>query len=77
MAEEILVERLPMYVNLGDIGSWGSQIGWARIVRDPDTGRNKIEIDLDEESSKQLGDMTEAFKLKAVGFAGIKVNNGS
>lgn len=72
MPDEVLVENLPMYVNLGEINDWNSQIGWAKVVRDSETGYNKIEITLDEDSSKQLGNMVEAFKLRAVGFAGIK-----
>lgn len=70
--EEVLVDNLPMYVNLGDIGNWSSQIGHARVTRDPETGRNKIEITLDEETSAKLGNMVDVFDLKAIGFAGIK-----
>lgn len=69
--DETLVENLPMYVNLGMIDSWNSQIGTAKILRTPE-GQNKIEIILDETSSKQLGNMVEAFELRAIGFAGIK-----
>lgn len=72
MAQEVLVENLPMHLNLGDFGRWESHIGWARVVQDTDTGQNTIEITLDEESSKRLGNMVEVFDLKAVGFAGIK-----
>lgn len=73
MAQEItLVEKLPMYVNLGDIGSWQSVIGWAQVTHDTETRLSTIKISLDEESSKVLGSMVEAFDLKAIGFAGIK-----
>lgn len=72
MADEVLVENLRVHVNLGDIHTWDSQIGWAKVVRDSETGRNKIEITLDEESSQRLGNMVDVFDLKAVGFAGIK-----
>lgn len=72
MADEVLVENLPMYVNLGDIGSWKSVIGFAKVIRDSETGQNKIEITLDEDSSTKLGNMVDVFDLKAVGFAGIK-----
>lgn len=72
MPDEVLVDNLPMYVNLGDIGNWSSQIGWAKVTRDSETGQNKIEITLDEETSAKLGNMVDVFDLKAVGFAGIK-----
>jgi hypothetical protein len=72
VADEVLVENLPMYINLGDIGDWDSQIGRAKVTRDSETGQNKIEITLDEESSNKLGNMVDAFKLRAIGFAGIK-----
>jgi hypothetical protein len=73
MAKEILVENLPMHLNLGDISNWHSHIGWAKVVHDTETGRSTIEISLDEESSKELGNMVEVFDLKAIGFAGIKL----
>lgn len=73
MADEVLVDHLAMYLNLGDMGSpYESQIGWAKVTRDSETGQNKIEITLDEESSAKLDNMVEAFSLKAIGFAGIK-----
>lgn len=72
LENEVLVDNLPMYLNLGDIGSWESQIGRAKVTRDPETGRSKIEITLDEETSTKLGDMVDVFELKAIGFAGIK-----
>jgi hypothetical protein len=72
MALEILVENLPMHLNLGDFGMWESHIGWARVVHDTETGQNTIEISLDKESSAKLGNMVDVFDLKAIGFAGIK-----
>jgi hypothetical protein len=70
-AEEVLVEQLPMYLNLGDLHNWDSQIGWAKVVRDFE-GRHRIEITLDKEASAKLGNMVDVFDLKAIGFAGIK-----
>jgi hypothetical protein len=67
-----LVENLPMLINLGGIGDWRSHIGWATVTNNPVTGCNTIEISLNEESSKELGNMVEAFDLKAIGFAGIQ-----
>jgi hypothetical protein len=72
VAEEVLVENLPMYLNLGDIGNWHSHVGHAKVFRDVETRRNRIEISLDEETSVALDNMVDAFALKAVGFAGIK-----
>lgn len=72
MADEVLVENLPMYVNLGDIGTTESVIGYAKVLRDSETGQNKIEITLDEDSSGKLGNMVDVFDLKAIGFAGTK-----
>jgi hypothetical protein len=71
--DEVLVDRLPMRVNLGMIENWRSHIGWAKIKRDPETGRNKIVIEIDEESNEKLGNMVNMFKLYAIGFAGIKL----
>lgn len=70
--DEVLVENLPMYVNLGDVGNWASQIGRAKVTRNPETGMSRIEITLDEETSAKLGNMVDVFELKAIGFAGIK-----
>jgi hypothetical protein len=72
MAKETLVENLPMHVNLGGIGDWRSHIGWATVTHDTETGKSTIEISLNEESSKELGNMVEAFDLKAIWFAGIQ-----
>lgn len=71
MTDMVLVDNLPMLVNLGDIRDWQSYIGTAKVTRDAE-GRNKIEITLNEEASAKLGNMVEAFDLKAIGFAGIK-----
>lgn len=71
-ADEALVENLPMWLNLGDERDFSSHCGWARVTRDTETGKNKIEITLDEESSVKLGDMVDVFQLRAIGFAGIK-----
>lgn len=75
MADEIKVHNIPMYLNLSEFGSirdWSSVAGWADVSTDTETGAYKIEIRLDEESSKRLGDMVEVFDLRAIGFAGIK-----
>lgn len=72
MAQEVLVDKLPMLTNLGFIGDWHTHIGWAKVIHDTETGQNTIEITLDEDASKTLGNMVEAFDLKAIGFAGIK-----
>lgn len=71
MAEEVLVENLPMHLNLGDFHRLESHIGWAKVTHDTETGCSTIEISLNEESSKTLGDMVEVVDLKAIGFAGI------
>lgn len=73
---EALVKGLPMYINLAEVGSlrdWSSHIGWADVSRDSETGKNKIEITLDETASELLDNMVDTFKLKAIGFAGIKM----
>lgn len=72
--DELLVEHLPMYVNLAEAGmahGFQSHIGWAKILRTAE-GQNKIEITLDAQTSELLGNMVEVFDVKAVGFAGIK-----
>lgn len=71
---EFIVENLPMYVNLAEVGvlhGFQSHIGWAKVIRTAE-GQNKIEILLDKQTSELLGNMVEVFDLKAVGFAGIK-----
>lgn len=73
MTQEVLVEKLPMYINLVDIDHWNSVIGWAKVVHDTETSQSTIEISLDDRSSALLGNMVEVFDLKAIGFAGIKV----
>lgn len=73
MAEDVvLVDNLPMHLNLGDFGNWHSVIGWAKITREHATRQTKIEITLDEETSNKLDNMVDVFELKAIGFAGIK-----
>lgn len=68
----VLVENLPMYLNLGDFGNAMSAIGWAKVTLDHATRQRKIEITLDEEASIKLGNLIDVFDLKAIGFAGIK-----
>lgn len=72
MTVEVLVDNLPMCLNLGDLGSLETLIGYAKVTRNSETGLSQIEISLDKETSDKLGNMVDVFELKAIGFAGIK-----
>lgn len=63
------IERLPVELNLGQPEHI---VGWSSAYIDPDTGKITIEIELDEAASEKLKNLEEVFKLKAIGFAGIK-----
>lgn len=72
MSKRVVVENIPMCINLGLSHDWRSHIGRATVFQDEETGRTKIEIDLDEEASEKLDNMIDIFDLKAIGFAGMK-----
>lgn len=73
MPDEKLIEGpIPILLNLGN---WFSNsedtIGHARVYQLSD-GRKRIDILLNDQASKELTDLTEIFKLKGIGFAGVK-----
>jgi len=70
--EKLLAGPIPMMLNLGeDIANRTPPGGWALIYEDH-SGKKRIEIELDRESSDKLGDLVAVFDLKALGFAGVK-----
>lgn len=64
---EKLFENLPVLLNLGEPEAL---VGRADAERDED-GETHIHIRLSKEASERLGDLTEVFDLKGIGFAGI------
>lgn len=72
MSETIVVQNLPVLLNLGEGNGIKNRIGISDIWTDDDTGKTRIEIRLDQETSKALGDLVEVFELKGIGFAGVK-----
>lgn len=70
MAEETIIENLPMLLNLGDT-SLMNIIGWATVYRNPETGLSRLDIQMDEHGSELLENLQEIAKIKAIGFAGI------
>lgn len=69
--ETLIIENLPMYLNLGDVITRKSVIGRASAYRNTETGATRLEIDIDPEASKLLDNLREICDLKAIGFAGI------
>src|SRR3954447_8135117 len=71
--DETLIEGpMPMVVNLGEFFSDPlGGIGYATVYQMND-GRKRISIVLDKATSEGLGDLTEVFKLRGIGFAGVK-----
>lgn len=69
--ETVIIENLPMYLNLGDVLTHKSVIGRASAYRNTETGATRLEIDIDPEASELLDDLREICDLKAIGFAGI------
>jgi hypothetical protein len=68
---ETMVEHLPMYLNLGDLGRMDTVIGHAKLTRDLETGKSRIEIVLGPEEAELMDHLVEIADLKAIGFAGI------
>lgn len=69
--EEQIEGPLPMLLNLSDFGRpEESMIGHA-FVYQIENGRKRIEIILNEETSKALTHLTDIFQLKGIGFAGV------
>lgn len=68
---DMVVENLPMYLNLGSFGTLDTVIGHASASRDPQTGTSRIEITLGPSQTQLLDHLVEIADLKAVGFAGI------
>lgn len=69
--DELVIENLPMLLNLGDWGAQEAVIGHAKAFRDPKLGTTRIEITLSRENSQILDHLQEIAELKAIGFAGI------
>lgn len=69
--EKKIIENLPMYLNLGDLGRMDTIIGHAQAFRNLDTGTSRIEITLRPEQTQLLDHLVEIADLKAIGFAGI------
>jgi hypothetical protein len=68
---EMILENLPMYLNLGDMHSLNTVIGHASASRDPQTGAGQIVINLAPTETILLEHLVEIADIKAVGFAGI------
>lgn len=68
---EMILENLPMYLNLGDLGRMDTVIGWASASRDPQTGAGEIVIRIAPSEVILLDHLVEIADIKAVGFAGI------
>lgn len=74
---EKVFEHLPMHLNLGnDHRHPETMIGRANAFRSLEDGSTTIVIDLEGEASEKLGDLTEVFKLYAIGFAGMAHRRG-
>ena len=72
MTQRILVENLPMYVNLADFsGAYQTVIGKASASIHEETGIARIEIILIRDHAEMLDHLVEIAELKAIGFAGI------
>jgi hypothetical protein len=71
MAEEKVIEHIPMLLNLGDWGTSESVIGYASAFRDSETSTARIEIHLGKDASDILENLQEIVDLKAIGFVGI------
>lgn len=69
---ERLFENLPVQINLSDQPRVpASFIGFAHAHR-TDDGETHIHITLHTEASEKLGNLVDAFKLSALGFAGVR-----
>lgn len=68
---EVVLENLPMYLNLGDMHSLNTVIGRASASKDPQTGASQIVINLAPTEALLLDHLVEIADIKAVGFAGI------
>lgn len=71
MTEVMVVENIPMLLNLGDWGTTESVIGWATVYRDPEAETARLDVRMSEEGSKLLEHLEEIAEIKAIGFAGI------
>lgn len=67
----IVAQHLPVQLNLSMQRDPLNCIGFADIAIGSD-GRAHIEIILDEEATKRLGDLTELFELYGLGFAALR-----
>jgi hypothetical protein len=68
MAERVVVENVPMHVNLGDPSA---VIGWATVYTNEETKTSRLEVHLGEEGTAMLQHFEEIAEIKAIGFAGI------
>jgi len=67
----IIAKDLPVQVNLSLFNDPSNTMGHADIAISSD-GKAHIEIVLDEESTKRLGDISDLFDLYGIGFVAIK-----
>jgi len=68
---EMLIENLPMFLNLGDFHTAHSVIGRASASIDPQTNAGQIVINIGPSETDLLKHLVDIADLKAVGFAGI------
>lgn len=67
----VVAKDLPVHVNLSLFNDPSNVMGHADIAIGND-GKARIEIVLDEDSTKRLGDLVELFELYGIGFVAIK-----
>jgi hypothetical protein len=67
----VVVKDLPVHVNLSLFNDPSNVMGHADIAINSD-GKAHIEIVLDEDSTKRLGDLVELFDLYGIGFVAIQ-----
>lgn len=67
----VVAKELPVHVNLSLFNDPSNVMGHADIAIGDD-GKAHIDIVLDEDSTKRLGDLVELFELYGIGFVAIK-----
>jgi len=70
MADEVLIEGLPMQVNLSLPGRPDNTIGRAKILKNED-GTMTIEIVIHQPGSERLQTFIKEVNLMEIGFAGV------
>lgn len=68
MTEVIVVENVPVHLNLGEPASI---IGWATVYRDMEAKTTRLEIRMGEKGSELLDQFQEVAEIMAIGFAGM------